>query len=254
MSQTPRLYQNTELFKGQVLILRDSAHHYITNVLRQRKDQAIWLFNGRYGDFWSIITEQTKRYTQVVIQEYYPKYSASSLTIELAQVVARGDKMDWVIQKAVELGVSTITPLISARCGVKLPNNRWQKKYQHWQNIMISACEQCGRVDLPLLNQPINLSDWLVHCRAHYRIVLHPHYHQSVTKDKPINNLALLVGPEGGFNEQEIKLAQQYDFICRPLGPRILRTETAALVAMSQLQSLYGDLSDNPILSNANES
>lgn len=242
MSQTPRIYQHQILQVDQKVTLTSAAHQHLTTVLKCRVGESIYLFNGEDGDFLAEITQQTKKMTQVYINEYQPVHHKPSIAIELGQVVARGDKMDWVVQKAVELGVTTITPLTSARCGVKLPDKRWQKKHQHWHNIIISACEQSRRVQLPQLKPTTDLHNWLNQVDAQYKLILHPHSdsHQFLPKSH-FRSSALLVGPEGGFNEDEVTLAQQNGFYPHQLGSRILRTETAALAAISQLQTLYGD-------------
>ena len=240
MSQTPRIYHNCALQVEKRLTLSSAAHQHLSTVLKCRVGDSIYLFNGEQGDFLADIVEQTKKHTQVDIKAYYPVDNEPSITIELGQVVARGDKMDWVIQKAVELGVTTITPLTSARCGVKLPDKRWQKKHQHWHNIMISACEQSRRVQIPQLNPVTDLSSWLKHVESQYKLILHPHSDRQFCPKETIQSSTLLIGPEGGFNDDEVNLAQQYGFHPHQLGPRILRTETAALAAISQIQTLYG--------------
>ena len=241
MSQTPRIYQNQALQIDQLLTLSSPAHQHLSTVLKCRTGESVYLFNGEKGDFLATIVQQTKKITQVQINDYHPVDHESSIAIELGQVVARGDKMDWVIQKAVELGVTAITPLTSARCGVKLPDKRWHKKHQHWQNVIVSACEQSRRVKLPRLNPVNELTSWLKQTQSPYKWILHPHTHNQAYPKQVVNDIALLVGPEGGFNDNEVALAQQHGFHLHQLGSRVLRTETAALAAISQLQTLYGD-------------
>lgn len=241
MSQTPRIYHNYALQVDQQLTLSSAAHQHLSTVLKCRVGDSIYLFNGEHGDFIAEIVQQTKKTTQVQIKDYHPVDCKPSLTIELGQVVARGDKMDWVIQKAVELGVTTITPLTSERCGVKLPDKRWQKKHQHWQNVIISACEQSRRVQIPQLNPVTDLSSWLNQVESQYKLILHPHSDRQFCPKATLQSSALLIGPEGGFNEDEVTQAQQHGFYLHQLGPRVLRTETAALAAITQLQTLYGD-------------
>lgn len=159
------------------------------------------------------------------------------------QVVSRGDKMEFTIQKSVELGVNTITPLLSERCGVKLDAKRFEKKLQQWQKIAISACEQCGRNKVPVIRPIMQLEDW---CEEEYeglKLNLHPRAPYSINSlPEPVQKVKLLIGPEGGLSDGEIEMASEKNFEQTLLGPRVLRTETAALTAITALQVRFGDL------------
>jgi 16S rRNA (uracil1498-N3)-methyltransferase len=145
------------------------------------------------------------------------------------------------LQKATELGVATITPLVTERTEIKLSGERADKKKERWQQTIISACEQCQRNVLPKLNPPILVNDWVAQCDAELKCVLHHREHKSLPQDKQINSVALLIGPEGGLSETEIHYAIQQKFLSLTLGPRVLRTETAPIAAISLVQYLWGD-------------
>jgi 16S rRNA (uracil1498-N3)-methyltransferase len=151
--------------------------------------------------------------------------------------------MDLVLQKSVELGVAEITPLITERCGVKLNAQRWEKKHEQWQKIVISACEQCGRNVLPVLHKPTAFNDWIHLSTNQIRLTLHPKAEKAFRHiSVPPAGARLLIGPEGGFSEQEVYQTEQNGFASVQLGPRVLRTETAAIAAVSALQAINGDL------------
>jgi len=153
--------------------------------------------------------------------------------------------MDFTLQKAVELGVNKITPIISERCNVKMDADRWEKRLNRWRQIIISACEQSGRQVIPTLNPVVSLDSWVASCSAELKLILHPHEDNSLNTNKKHKNIILLIGPEGGFSQMEIGLALKNDFRCVQLGPRILRTETAALAGVAVLQSMFGDFGTN---------
>jgi len=155
--------------------------------------------------------------------------------------MSRGDRMDYAIQKATEIGVNAITPLSSERCEVKLDLQRLKKRLHHWQQIAISACEQSGRSDVPTIYQPVLLSQWLEQVEAQQKLVLHPHNTVRLTELATPNSCALLIGPEGGLTDAEVNAAQTQGFQAMLLGPRILRTETAPVASLSLLQHLWGD-------------
>ena len=167
----------------------------------------------------------------------------SPLYFHLGQVISRGEKMEFTIQKSVELGVNVITPLFSSRCGVKLGGERLDKKLQQWQKIAIAACEQCGRNRIPEIRPAMDLSHWLAEETTELKLNLHPRAHHSVnTLPPPDSGVRLLVGPEGGLSDEEIEQARARGFVDILLGPRVLRTETAALTAITALQCRFGDL------------
>lgn len=251
--RNPRIYQNTLLAEQSLITLDDDAFGHLIRVLRLPEGSPITLFNGDGADYAAELTHINKKSAQALILSATPKLSESPLNIHLGQGISRGDKMDFTLQKSVELGVNTITPLFTERCGVKLNKERLDKKIEQWQKIVISACEQSGRSIVPIVKAPMQLNDWLNEATQALKINLHPKAQHSIMSlpfdTLPINALPLnkkrvrlLVGPEGGLSDEEINFANQANFIDVLLGPRILRTETAALTAITALQCRFGDL------------
>ncbi len=236
-----RIYFDSEWQCGQELILNTAITHRILHVLRLKVGDQLALFNSVDGEFQATITAIKKNNCSVAIENFIPKNVESPLCIHLGQVIARGEKMDYTIQKATELGISAITPLFSEYCNVKLDAERTTKRLEHWQATAIAASEQCGRCFIPKIFPAENLEQWLTATHPKTRIIL-DHRSPNQIKNIPLTNeMVLLVGPEGGFSDNEILLAEQNNFIPVQLGPRILRTETAALAALSALQTLKGD-------------
>lgn len=233
----PRIYQSSELKTGAIIELDKIVAHHVRNVLRLKQEDPLILFNGFGGEYHAVITDITKRDIVVKIKSFHAIECESTLKIHLAQGISRGEKMDFTIQKAVELGVTEITPILTSRCGVQLSSARWLKRQQHWQSIIISACEQCGRNKLPTLNKVCDFKDWVNNFKAELKFVLEPQADISFPKIiESTASIGLLVGPEGGFSETEIEVAVKNNFQVIQLGPRILRTETAALAALAVLQ------------------
>lgn len=237
----PRIHTHQAITANAALELPEAQSHYLGKVLRMQAGRELVLFNGEGGEFAANITEVHKKSVTVQVGEFTADNRESPLQLELAIGVSRGERMDWVLQKATELGVSKITPLITERTEVKLGGERADKKVDHWQQILVSACEQCQRNLLPLLNDPMKLEDWLVQCDAQLKFVLHHRDSKGLPQElKPVN-VALLIGPEGGLSEAEITIARAQGFAPLTLGPRVLRTETAPLAAISLVQYLWGD-------------
>ncbi|OAJ34991.1 16S rRNA (uracil(1498)-N(3))-methyltransferase [Piscirickettsia salmonis] len=237
-----RLYTTAALTVNQSFILDEKSAHHAINVLRMQSGDTLHLFNGDGLEYQTVIQELSKKTVTVNVTGYQKVQNESPLNVHLGQVISRGDKMDFTIQKAVELGVNKITPLFSERCGVQLGGKRLEKKHEHWQQVAISACEQSGRVRVPVVHQPTGLKEWLNTDLAAQRLILHPHLSHCLSMDDSIDACALLVGSEGGFSEQEVLMASQHGFHGLKLGPRILRTETAGLTALAILQNRFGDL------------
>jgi 16S rRNA (uracil1498-N3)-methyltransferase len=241
--RVPRLYIDMPLTTGETINLpRDKAHH-ISNVLRMRIGDSIKLFNGSGDDYQSKVIEIGKKNAQIEIAESIQVANESPLTINLCLAVARGQHMDFSIQKAVELGVKNIIPVTSEFSNVKIQDDRVHNKLAHWQNIIISATEQCGRSYLTEIQKPVSFVEWVRLDASKIRLILHPESLQSMANiSLPDNELTLMIGPEGGFSDAEVELAQENG--CDPinLGPRILRTETAVISAVSNAQQLWGDL------------
>ncbi len=219
--------------------LPEASAHYISRVLRLSPGGAVQLFDGSGAEFRGELAEVGKKTVTVELQEYLAGMPESPLRIHLGQGLSRGERMDWAIQKATELGVAQITPIVSERCEVRLNDERVDKRLAHWRQIAISACEQCGRSVLPLIHAPVSLRDWLT-LEADLKLVLHPVAEPLVSHAKP-QTLAFLIGPEGGLSESEVAQAADQGFQPARLGPRVLRTETAPVVALSVAQQLWGD-------------
>ncbi len=162
--------------------------------------------------------------------------------IHLGQAISRGERMDYTLQKSVELGVQIITPLFTERCGVDLQGERLEKRMQHWQQVIISACEQSGRCYIPELKAPCSLEKWLMELKVDLAWIMDPRASTPLSAiQKSVGRVALLCGPEGGLSELELDQAKQHGLLGLLMGPRILRTETAALTALSLLQAQWGD-------------
>lgn len=241
------------LFEAQSLIsthqdvtLNETNSHHLANVLRAKVGQEVILFNNSGRDYTCQITVCTKKSVCVKVLSSEAKQNESPLSIHLGQVVSRGEKMEFTLQKSVELGVHAITPLLSTRCGVNLSQERWQKKQQQWQKIIIAACQQCGRTQIPTLHPVLPLDTWLEQtAQQHeaFNLTLDPHSTKRFRDLTPsTQTLNLLIGPEGGFTPEEVTRSEQARFHAVQIGPRILRTETAALATLSALQSRWGDL------------
>lgn len=241
--RTSRIFHPQPLTVGSEIELSEDAVGHLLRVLRVPVGAELILFDGSGYDFSARLVSAGKRDAKAEVLAQYPGLAESPLRIELGQGVSRGDKMDFTIQKAVELGVNTITPLLTERCGVKLDPKRWQKKHQHWLKVIIGACEQCGRATLPTLRPVMAFADWLSEREAALSLNLHPRATKSVSSlPAPEGPVRLLIGPEGGLTEQEIDLAAEHRFTDMLLGPRVLRTETAAMTALAALQARFGDL------------
>lgn len=236
-----RIYQDKALQVNQEIELDTRATNHLVNVLRAKVGDDLILFNGKGGEYNTTIKIIEKRRAIVTITAFNDISRESPFKIHLAQVISRQEKMDLTIQKAAELGVAEITPLLSEKCGVKLKDDRLDKKLERWQQIIISACEQCGRNQLPKLNTIVDFDTFIKQNDA-YKIILEPTAHETLKSITPSKAITVLIGPESGFSETEIKTAKQHNTHAITLGPRILRTETAGLAIVSILQSQFGDL------------
>lgn len=239
----PRIYHPTAIVLQQQFALSPDAANHVGRVLRLKADHELVLFDGSGNDFHAKIVEVSKK--QVTVQAYAQTAidNESPLNIHLAQGISRGDKMDFTIQKSIELGVTEITPIFTERCGVKLSGERLEKKHMQWQKIAIAACEQSGRAIVPKVNQPVHLSEFLQQQTSQLKLNLHPKASTSVkTLTFTENGVRFIIGPEGGLSDHEIELANKADYTDIQLGPRVLRTETAALTLLTALQVQFGDL------------
>lgn len=236
-----RLYVNCPLAANSALELPPEASHYIGKVLRAKPGQALSLFNGDGQEYTAAVTEVGKKVVSTNIGDSQTGQPASPLHTHLGQVMSRGDRMDYAVQKATEMGVTEITPLFSERCEVKLDPKRLEKRLTHWRQIAISACEQSGRCDVPVIHQPQQLGTWLDVVEADCKLTLHLHNSVALQDIPTPASCALLIGPEGGLTEDEVAAARQQNFNAICLGPRILRTETAPVAGLALLQHLWGD-------------
>ena len=240
----PRIYQASIYTLHETVKLSDDAFGHLIRVLRLKEGDQVILFNGEEAfQYQAKLIDVSKKqaYAEILTKEAVD--NESPLNIHLGQGISRGDRMDFTLQKSVELGVNTITPLFTERCGVKLNAERLEKKLQQWQKIVISACEQSGRARVPVVAEPMFLTDWLKQETSALKINLHPKAQHSIMS-LPMENtrVRLLVGPEGGLTDDEISKANDADFQDVLLGPRVLRTETAALTAITALQCRFGDI------------
>ncbi|WP_028238441.1 16S rRNA (uracil(1498)-N(3))-methyltransferase [Stutzerimonas azotifigens] len=219
--------------------LPDAQAHYVARVLRLATGDPVQLFDGSGQEYLGTLIEVDRKQVRVQLDRVHAGLPESPLAIHLGQGLSRGERMDWAVQKATELGVSEITPLLSERCEVRLNEERADKRLAHWRQVAISACEQCGRSVLPKIHAPVALEDWLG-VQADLKLVLHPVAAPLAEHPRP-RSLAFLIGPEGGLSEPEVARAQAAGFAPARLGPRVLRTETAPVVALSVAQQLWGD-------------
>jgi 16S rRNA (uracil1498-N3)-methyltransferase len=239
-----RIYQPGAYQPGQLLELSPEASLHVGVVLRMKPGGLLTLFCGNNWEFSATIEEVKKKQVVVRIDAAIAISRESPLTIHLAQAISKGDRMDFVMQKATELGVTSITPIWSQRCVVALDKERMAKKVQQWQAIVISACEQSGRNQVPMVHQPLDMAQYLEKAQEQFKCLLSPNGTHSLREYDIMREgaIALLIGPEGGLSDEEISLALMHGFKSLSLGPRILRTETAAITALSVLQAVAGDL------------
>lgn len=240
---TSRVYLDQPLSTGATITLSEDAARHLVQVLRMRVGDNFIAFNGQGGEYSASISAVAKRDAQAIIGEFNPVDRESPLHITLAQCVSKGDRMDYTLQKAVELGASAIVPLVSSRTVVKLDAERWAKKIEHWQGVIISACEQSGRTRLPRLEVQQDLDDWIRDSsNDSLKLALAPGAAKQLRQLDPASRaITLLIGPEGGLSQTECTLAAKHGFIPLALGPRVLRTETAGVAALAAIQAQWGD-------------
>lgn len=239
----PRFYFSDSLTVDTSVVIKNDLAHYMANVLRLKPESPIVLFNGNGNDYPSEIIAISKRSVEILIHSQINMSYESPLYLHLGQAVSKGDRMDFALQKAVELGVTEITPLITENCNVKLDQQRWEKKHLSWQKIIISACEQCQRNVLPQLNQAIPMPQWIGQQSELSKIILSPGATSYMSNlDKPQRGFRIIIGPEGGLSKQEVYNCEERGFLPVNIGARVLRTETAAIASLAILQSQFGDI------------
>jgi len=232
---------------GDCVTLGRDAAHYLATVLRLRPGTRVALFNALDGELLGEVVTADKKQVSVQLREKRQGSVDPSLPIHLAVGLSRGERMDYLIQKATELGASSITPLFTEHCEVKLDHKRTEKRLAHWQKVAVSATEQCGRCHVPDIHVPLPLSEWLQQQHQGLTLVLdHRAEHAPRESETPPSQITLLSGPEGGLSTDELNAAVESGFTPSALGPRVLRTETAPLAALSVLQYLWGDFRVNP--------
>ena len=230
-----RFYIETELNTGNTVELTESVFHHWVRVLRAKEQEQAIFFNGKGGEYIVTLTQINKKNAFVSVDQFDAADRTAPFKVTLGQVMSKGDRMDYAIQKATELGVTTIQLLTSERCEMRLKYDRDQKKLDHWQSVAIAACEQCGMNRVPEILAPISLTDWVESDLPESRFVLAPNKDQNNALLNSSPDLALLIGPEGGLSEAEINIANQNNFRNWCIGDRVLRTETAPVVALSIL-------------------
>ena len=235
-----RIYTEAELQSNTDIQLEAGPSLHLLKVLRLKTGAPLELFNGDGNNYQCELLDSPKRIATIRVLSAKANPTESSLRSRLGIVVSKGDRMDFVVQKATELGIHEIYPLTSERCDVKLNAERAEKRQQHWSKVAVSACEQSGRSVIPSIAPIQSIHQWISEVNADLKWVLH---HRASAEKSPTEaqSVAILVGPEGGLSETEVELALQHKFIPTVLGPRVLRTETAPLVALSVLQQRYGD-------------
>lgn len=240
-----RLYIGGQYGPDSEVELDADRSRYLTRVLRLRGGDSLHVFNGEGSEFQATMISAGKSSATLRIHEQTVANSESRLRVHLVQGISRGERMDFVVQKATELGVKRITPVITEYGVVKLDEKRAEKRRDHWQKVAAGACEQSGRVRLPLVDAPVALKDWFgaATANADCQLILKPGAETPLSAaTAPSRKICILIGPEGGFSDSEYEDADIAGFRPVAMGPRILRTETAAVAAIAILQSLWGDL------------
>ena len=238
-----RIFQPMPLVSGGSVNLDERASHHLAHVLRIKPGAPLVLFNGDGGEYHAQVHAVGKHGVAVSIGERSQPIRESKLETVLAQGVSRGERMDYTLQKAVELGVSRIVPLLTAHTSVNVTGERRERRAQHWQSIVTSACDQCGRNVVPEVDIIREFGAWVTEASSALKLVLHQDGEKGLSElPPPAGAVSLLVGPEGGLSDAEVARAQACGFTVLRMGPRILRTETAGLAALAALQAKWGDL------------
>ena len=240
----PRFYCDTPLAAGLLIDLPEAVAHHL-HVLRMLPGAELRLFNGDGAEYLAALDSVEKRRASASVKAQVVRDIELPYQLTLAQALPEGTKMDWIIEKAVELGVAAIQPLAAQRCVVRLSGERADKKMAHWQGVIVAASEQSGRNRLARLAPVDHFQSWIAQQDMHKRILLSPRATQSLAdwaRHQPAQALSLMIGPEGGFTQQEEDAAIARGALALSMGPRILRTETAGLAACAALAALWGGL------------
>lgn len=243
-----RIYHTGDLSPGLTVMLDPNASHHLLQVLRKKVGERFSVFNGKGGEFEAVLVSANKKIACVEVGAFHDIKTESEIFIHLGQAISRGERMDYTIQKSVELGVSEITPLLTEFCQVQLSQERFEKRVSHWQAIAISAAEQTGRCRVPTVHSPVLFSQWIKQSHD-LKLICCPREEKKVIDEKNSffngitpKNICVTIGAEGGLSDREIQDAFLQQFMVMSLGPRILRTETASVVALTLLQEKWGDL------------
>ncbi|MGA9422384.1 MAG: 16S rRNA (uracil(1498)-N(3))-methyltransferase [Rhodanobacteraceae bacterium] len=240
----PRVHVAEPLAPGIALLLSGQTAEHLTRVLRLGSGNALVLFNGDGGAYSGAIADVSRRGVRVTVGDALPDRPVESpLHLTLAQSIARGEKMDWIVQKATELGVAAIVPIVTERTEIRLDARRTERRLAHWQAVIVSACEQSGRMRVPSLAPPQRLTDWIAGLdgTAGLRLALDPEAELSTRELERFERASLVVGPEGGLSDVDLTALRSSGFRGLRLGPRILRVETAGVSALAALQAVHGD-------------
>lgn len=240
--RTQRVHTYQVLEPGQELVLDEGPAHYLSRVLRVAVGQAVVLFNGDGHEYAAEVRQVGRGEVALLVNSRLPGLAEPELEITVVQALSRGERMDLTLQKCTELGVTAFQPLISARSEVRLTGDKLERRLGHWQGVVISACEQCGRTHVPPVRSPLSIDAWLEQGISGSRLVLDPEAPRALARAAFADRMEVAVGPEGGFAADELELMEARGVQRVNLGPRILRTETAAPAAVAILQCLRGDL------------
>ena len=242
--RVPRIYTDQPLRSGREVLLPEQAGEHVARVLRLERGHPLILFNGDGCEYDANLATLAKRAVTAEVTAAREVDREAPLQLTLAQGIARGEKMDWILQKATELGVACIVPIVTERTEVKLDEERAERRLAHWHSVIAGACEQSGRNRLPVIEPPQRLDRWLGALdSAALRLALVPGGESTLRQLPQMNNGAILVvGPEGGLSDNDATMLTHAGFRGLRLGPRILRTETAGVAALAALQALFGDL------------
>jgi 16S rRNA (uracil1498-N3)-methyltransferase len=238
----PRFHCPQALHPGSTIELPEHVAHHL-QVLRLAPGAQITLFNGEGGEATAVLSTVERRRASAEIKLFSPHEVELPYAVMLAQALPEGAKMDWIVEKAVELGAAAIQPLAARRSVVRLSAERAERKAAHWRGIVIAACEQCGRNRLPHLAEPSEFSSWITQQDLHRRILLSPRATESLSdwaRHHPPQPVTLVIGPEGGFSDEEEAMAHKNGALPLSMGPRVLRTETAGLAALAALNAIWG--------------
>ncbi|KQW91719.1 16S rRNA methyltransferase [Massilia sp. Root418] len=240
----PRFYCPQPLAIGLIIDLPEAVAHHV-HVVRLAPGEAITVFNGEGGEYTAVLQTVEKRRASAEIKAHTARDAELPYAVTVAQALPEASKMDWIIEKAVELGAAAFQPLAARRCVVKLSGDRAEKKFAHWQGVIVSASEQSGRNRLAQLAPVDEFKDWIAQQDMHRRVILTPRASQSLAdwaRHQPPQALTIMIGPEGGFSDDEENLAVAQGALPLSMGPRILRTETAALAALAALNASWGGM------------